>query len=59
MKRKDLLDLFYQNGWRFLREGGSHTIITNGKTTESVPRHQEVSELLARKLIRYWNLKKK
>lgn len=42
MKQRDLLKLFYKNGWRLLREGGSHTVITNGVDIESIPRHKEV-----------------
>ncbi len=57
MKQRDLLKLFYSNGWWLLREGGNHTIITNGREVESIPRHKEVSEKLAKALIRRRNLK--
>lgn len=30
MKRKDLIKLFELNGWRLEREGGNHTVYTNG-----------------------------
>jgi hypothetical protein len=36
----------------FACEGGSHEIWTNGEETEPVPRHREISELLAKKIIR-------
>ena len=52
MKRTDLLKKFYKKGWWILREGGSHTIITNGTETEAIPRHKEVDEKLAKAIIR-------
>lgn len=52
MKQRDLLDRFLKNGWWILREGGSHTIMTNGKEVEAIPRHREVSEELAKALIK-------
>lgn len=57
MKRKDLIKLFERNGWRFEREGGSHTIYTDGEKSEAVPRHNEINERLARALIKKHNLK--
>lgn len=57
MKRKDLIKLFEENGWKLLREGGSHSVYTNGKTTEAIPRHKEVNERLAKALIKKHGLK--
>lgn len=57
MKRKDLIDLFLKNGWKVLREGGNHTVLAKGKWRESIPRHREVRELLAKSLIKHWQLK--
>ena len=37
MKQKDLLNLFYKNNWRVLREGSNHIIVTNGTDIEAVP----------------------
>jgi hypothetical protein len=45
MKRKDLIKLFEKNGWRVLREGGNHTIYTNGKASEPISRQTEINEL--------------
>jgi len=39
-------------GWFFKRSGGNHDVWTNGELTEYVPRHNEVSERLAIKIIR-------
>ena len=54
MKRKDLIRLFEQNGWKIAREGGNHT---NGKEVEAIPRHNEVNERLAKALIKKHKLK--
>lgn len=39
------------------REGGNHTIVTDGKDVEAIPRHKEISENLAKALIKRRNLK--
>lgn len=39
-------------GWWFLRHGGNHDVWTNGKETEPIPRHNEVNELLAKKILK-------
>lgn len=56
MKRKDLIKLFEKNGWRILREGANHTIYTDGKRCEPIPRHTELNEVLAKKIIKRNNL---
>lgn len=58
MKRKDLIKLLEKNGWRFLREGGNHTVYTNGEICEQIPRHNEINEVLAMKIIKRNNLYK-
>lgn len=57
MKRKDLIKLLERNGWYFSREGGNHTVYTNGEENEVIPRHNEVNERLAKALIKKHNLK--
>lgn len=57
MKRKDLVKLFEKNGWKLLREGGNHSVYTNGEENEAIPRHSEVNERLAKALIKKHNLK--
>ena len=52
MKKRDLeIELTSFGGW-LLREGGNHEIWTNGSETEPVPRHREISELLAHKILK-------
>ena len=52
MKRLDLEKKLKKLGWYLDREGGSHEIWTNGKITEPVPRHKEIGEILAKKILR-------
>jgi predicted RNA binding protein YcfA (HicA-like mRNA interferase family) len=52
MKRRDLVRLFESNGWWKEREGREHTVYTNGKTTETIPRHAEINEVLAKRIIK-------
>ena len=57
MKRRDLIKLFEKNGWWFEREGGNHTIYTNGKDEEPISRQREIKEVLAQKIIKRRGLK--
>jgi len=52
MKRKDLERKLKECGWEPLRHGSNHDIWTNGKDQEPIPRHAEVNENLARKILR-------
>lgn len=57
MKQRELLNRFLKNGWWVLREGGNHTVVTDGTEVEAIPRHEEISENLAKALIKRRNLK--
>lgn len=52
MKRLKLIRYLAQNGCYLLREGGGHSVYQNLQTdrTSTVPRHQEISDLLAEKI---------
>jgi len=54
MKRRDLERRLRVAGCILKREGESHSIWMNPKNgvTETVPRHQEVKEPLARKILK-------
>lgn len=52
MKRGDLERQLRKAGWWFLRHGGNHDVWTDGDRTEAVPRHNEINELLAKKILR-------
>ncbi|MDR1670062.1 MAG: type II toxin-antitoxin system HicA family toxin [Oscillospiraceae bacterium] len=57
MKTKDLILLLEKNGFRFKRHGSNHDIYIRGKERESVVRHKETDEELARAIIRRRGLK--
>lgn len=57
MKRYDLIKLLEKHGWYFKRNGGEHDIYTDGKRTESVPRHKEINEMLAKRILKRAGIK--
>ncbi|HSS76181.1 MAG TPA: type II toxin-antitoxin system HicA family toxin [Thermoanaerobaculia bacterium] len=54
MKRGDLLRHLRQHGCNLKREGSSHSLWSNPATgaVEAIPRHTEISDILARKICR-------
>jgi len=54
MKRESLLRHLRRHGCYLKREGASHSLWINPATgaVEAVPRHTEISDLLARKICR-------
>lgn len=54
MKRRELIRHMEANGCRQLREGSRHTVFVNPrqKKVSAVPRHNEINEILARKICR-------
>ena len=57
MKRADLIKMLKRNGWYFIRNGGNHDIYGNGKRMESIERHKEIPEPLAKAIIKRNGLK--
>lgn len=57
MKTKDLIKLLEKNGWKFVRHGGNHDVYAKGNEMESVPRHKETKEVLAKAIIKRRGLK--
>lgn len=52
MKRADLIKMLERKGWYLKRNGANHDIYTNGVDSESIPRHNELKESLARAIIK-------
>jgi predicted RNA binding protein YcfA (HicA-like mRNA interferase family) len=54
MKRIDLVRIIEMNGAFFVRHGSDHDWYKNSATgiAEAVPRHREIKEQLAKKIIR-------
>lgn len=59
MKRRDLEQRLALLGWWLKRHGGRHDYWTNGAEEEAVPRHPEINEHLARKIIKAASSKRK
>ena len=57
MKHRDLIKLFEKNSWYYLRDGGRHDIYTNEISSEPIPQHREINEMLAKSLIKKYGLK--
>lgn len=57
MKRKDLIDLLERNGWELKRNGAKHDLYAKGAKRETIPRHREIDEDLAKAIIRRQGLK--
>jgi mRNA interferase HicA len=57
MKRKELEKKLRQAGCYLKREGSSHSLWINPKTgvIEAVPRHTEIKEFLAQKILKNLN----
>ena len=52
LKRVDLIRRLESNGWHLLRNGSSHDIYTNGVKNETIPRHNEIGEKLAKTILK-------
>ena len=52
MKKRDLEQELMRLGWKLKCQGGNHEIWTNGEDCEAVPRHREITETLARKILK-------
>lgn len=54
MKRLDLLKHLEKAGCVLLRHGGRHDLYHNPETghSEPVPRHREINEILAKRIVR-------
>jgi mRNA interferase HicA len=52
VKKRHLEKQLKALGWYLLRHGSKHDVWTNGNEQEQVPRHNEVNELLAKKIIK-------
>ena len=58
MKRRDLIKILEENGFRKIREGNEHTIYKDeNKRSVQVPRHREINENTAQKILKDAGLK--
>lgn len=52
MKRNDLVKKLEDGGFIFERHGGSHDIYIKGNVKETIPRHKEINERLAKAILK-------
>jgi len=57
MKRTDFIRVLERNDWWLERDKGPHSIYTNGKASEAIPRHKELKESLVKAIIKRRGLK--
>ena len=52
MKHRDLVNKIKDVNFWFLRHGSKHDIYTNGEIEIEIPRHREINEKLAKKILK-------
>jgi mRNA interferase HicA len=52
MKQKDLIKKLENGGFVFERHGAGHDVYVRGNQRETVPRHKEINEILARAILK-------
>ena len=59
VKRRDLVNYLERNGFSLLREGGNHSIYTDGNKVIPVKRHRSFDRITANNLCKQAGLKTK
>ncbi len=59
IKRRDLIRYLENNGFQLLREGGNHSIYTNGARVLPVKRHRMLDRITANELCKQAGLEPK
>ncbi len=57
MKRKDLIHKLESAGFEFYNHGGNHDTYKRGAETEQIPRHNEINEITAKKILKKWKIR--
>lgn len=57
MKQRDLVKKLEDAGFCFVKHGGNHDTYKRGSDIEQVPRHTEINEITAKRILRKWGLK--
>lgn len=56
MKQRDLIRKLEEAGFVFKGHGGNHDTYRRGSDIEQVPRHKEINEITARRILRKWGI---
>lgn len=54
---KEMLKLYEQDGWRVLRQKGSHVIVGKGSLRAVIPMHRELKKGLEQQLLKFLGAK--
>jgi len=57
VKRRDLIKKLEDAGFKFERDGSEHDVYRRGSDEETVPRHREINEITAKRILKRWGLK--
>jgi len=57
LKTRDLINMLLRNGWAFKRHGANHDIYVKDNKRESIVRHKETDDDLAKVIIKRNRLK--
>ena len=57
MKQRELIKKLEAVGFEFKEHGGNHDTYIRGSDIEQVPRHREINEITAKKILKKWGLK--
>ena len=58
VKRRDLIRYFEKHGFYLLREGGNHSIYTNGTKVIPIKRHRKLDRITANELCKQAGLER-
>lgn len=56
MKQRELIKKLEEIGFCFEKHGGNHDIYIRGSEKETIPRHKEINEKLAKAILKKWGL---
>lgn len=59
VKRRDLIKYFEENGFSLTREGGKHSIYSDGEKVVPIKRHRVIDRITANELCKQAGLKPK
>ncbi|MFM8296424.1 MAG: type II toxin-antitoxin system HicA family toxin [Microcystaceae cyanobacterium] len=59
VKRQDIIKHFENNGFYLLREGGNHSIYSNGIKTIPIKRHRTIDKITANALCKQAGIEQK
>lgn len=57
MRRRLLIKKLLDAGFVLKNHGGNHDTFIRGNDIEQIPRHREIDEFLARRILKKWGLK--